>query len=303
MNTRHFLAMMLAASFCILGASGAAGGPPDRGTEKLAIEPVDVWAPRPIHVSVWTSRGSYRVGDDVRVFFRVSRDSFFFLFNTDAEGVTRQIFPNRYDPDNYLQAGQTYSIPDHGYNLVATGPNGVETLHGIATTADYYWLRSGYGKDRSYPEPFPVSPEEPAFIYKKLENNVRDDIQHERAKQPQRRSDHRGLAIEVLPPEWCPPAYGQDWTTFRVYGGHDDYPPRPPDECCDYGTLRLSASPYHSDVFINGAYYGSTPLTVELPEGYYEIEVSSRGYATWSRRIRLEANRRESYTVRLRRRW
>jgi len=118
--------------------SSSQGG---QSRETIAIEPRVVPAP-PVppppppdyrfDVDIWTDRPAYDIGDLVRINFRVTRACFVYVFDTDTRGVTRQIFPNYFDPDNFVVPGGRYFIPDANYNLRVVGPPGREELRIVA---------------------------------------------------------------------------------------------------------------------------------------------------------------------------
>jgi outer membrane protein OmpA-like peptidoglycan-associated protein len=50
------------------------------------------------------------------------------------------LFPNRHHPDNYVQGGRTYTIPNpsYDYDLIVEGPEGIEYVDAVASTDPYY---------------------------------------------------------------------------------------------------------------------------------------------------------------------
>lgn len=128
--------------------------PPDRRPDGLRVVP----RPTPrLDVEIWTDRSHYRIGSDVRVYFRVERDARVYIFNTDASGHCSQIFPNAFDRDNWVRGGRTYSIPDSRYRLVATGPVGRESLTLVAYAEQTIYWRE-YHEFQSPSHPFPERP-------------------------------------------------------------------------------------------------------------------------------------------------
>lgn len=95
--------------------------------------------PSRIRASIWATNTRLRIGDEVRLFFRIDTDSRVYIFSTGADGVTHQIFPNIYDTDNFLRAG-TYTIPDSNYRLVADGPVGREEISLLAISGERDWF-------------------------------------------------------------------------------------------------------------------------------------------------------------------
>ena len=57
----------------------------------------------------------------------------------------------------------------------------------------------------------------------------------------------------------------------------------------EYRNIKLDSEPVEAQVFVNGDYYGRTPLRIELrPDQPYVIEFRKDGYQTETRRIKNE---------------
>ncbi|MDK2972676.1 MAG: hypothetical protein PWP23_2431 [Candidatus Sumerlaeota bacterium] len=269
--------------------------------------------PEQITVTLRTDRSSYWEGDDVDITFRVSHDSYLYLFSTDPRGETRMIFPNRYDRDNLLRGGRTYRIPDSSYRMVATGPSGYDTLHAIATTERYDWIDRGYHRI-SYDDPFPIVQRAPAQFFGEVRRSAESQVNAKVAGQ--RNSGVATERIAVVPGHlWKAPGYGEAIRTVRVRGRSYYEPPnvRPPDirspiirppHRDDYdnpGELSISSSPSRAYVYIDGRYVGRTPFDAELKAGRYDVQVYKDGYYPWTTTVDLDPNRRESFRFALRR--
>src|SRR5688572_24976667 len=71
--------------------------------------------PRPsFGVDVWLDRDtsgdgspSYSVGEEIRISVRAAEASYVYIFDVKPSGEITQIFPNRFDSQNRLSAGQT----------------------------------------------------------------------------------------------------------------------------------------------------------------------------------------------------
>jgi hypothetical protein len=92
--------------------------------------------PRPtFHIQLWVNQQSYQPGDPIEFSFRTDRNCYLTLIDVATEGIIRVIFPNKYSPDNFVQAGRTYNIPgDYNFRMKVTGPAGIEKVKAIATT-------------------------------------------------------------------------------------------------------------------------------------------------------------------------
>ena len=130
------------AATALYAASQEKGRPAGQNPETIAIEP-RFPPPRPpvpppplpsvtFRADIWPDRQVYNIGDLVRINFRVTRPCYVYIFDTDTRGVTRQIFPNYFDPDNFVVPGGFYSLPDASYNLRVVGPPGPEELRIVA---------------------------------------------------------------------------------------------------------------------------------------------------------------------------
>lgn len=98
-----------------------------------------------IDVDVWVDRGEasvYNSGDEVRVYFRSDDDCYLVLYNIDADGRVRILFP-RFPDDGFINGRRTYRIPDYyAYEDLHVARNrGVEYIHAIATR-DFNAFRS-----------------------------------------------------------------------------------------------------------------------------------------------------------------
>jgi len=88
-------------------------------------------------VAVWSDRKdrTYRIGEKVKMYIKPSKDSYVTVFNTGSSGKKHQIFPNQYQGDRFVKAGQTVEIPGKGadYDFVAGGPPGKDLVTVFAT--------------------------------------------------------------------------------------------------------------------------------------------------------------------------
>ncbi len=92
----------------------------------------------PFKVEVWTDRGKaavYREGEEVSVMVRVSRDSYLYLYYTDANNQTYQIFPNRYHRNAWIRSGGIVTIPapEHPFLFRVKTPFGIESIMALAS--------------------------------------------------------------------------------------------------------------------------------------------------------------------------
>lgn len=94
-------------------------------------------APTAAQFKLWTDKTSHKIGETLKVFFQSNRDGYATLVNVGSSGKITILYPNAYTPDHAVKAGQTYSIPrpEDFYELSLGGPEGVELVYALFTTA------------------------------------------------------------------------------------------------------------------------------------------------------------------------
>ncbi|GIX45361.1 MAG: hypothetical protein KatS3mg130_1769 [Candidatus Sumerlaea sp.] len=238
--------------------------------ERVSIvpKPVDV----PLNVRVRTDRARYHIGDSIRVHFSVTRDAYVFIFNTDAAGITRQIFPNYYDRQNFCKAGREYYIPDRSYDLEVTGPPGNETLTIVAVAQDLPILREFHRYSRR--DPYPASRDGAAALVRRIE---------------QLRAEPSSLSIRPVPRRERENLWAEDTTTFYVMGV--SRVPPPTYKVPRYGQIEVDSVPDQARIYLDGEYYGRTPQTIERVEmGYHRIRIEKEGYQPYDTHVYVQPN-------------
>lgn len=88
---------------------------------------VDAWVDNPDLV--------YRIGQHLKVYVRPRQTSYITVLNVGSSGKVAVIFPNFYQQDARVHAGQTIAIPAEtaGWRIDVAGPPGVEIIKVIAT--------------------------------------------------------------------------------------------------------------------------------------------------------------------------
>ncbi len=96
-------------------------------------------------VDVWLDRDrsgnatpTYEVGDEISIGVRVDEASYVYLFDIRPNGEVTQIFPNRFDSDNRLRAGETRTFPPVGARYVfnIAPPRGLSKVVAVASTSE-----------------------------------------------------------------------------------------------------------------------------------------------------------------------
>lgn len=257
-------------------------------------------------IQIWTDRKIYYIGEDIRIYFRANRDAYVYIYNTDAAGFTRLIFPNYYDSDNFIRAHHTYVIPDYRYSLKIIGPAGREELEIVAVRSRVYFYERYY---RFSPdEPFPKMREGARGLINELQKQNEATRSRQRTEEPKSSRERESKAIVPVPrPQPLPPLpyeYATDSTSIYVRGGYwvPDYDHwRPPfypapdywRRGAGFGYLIIRSKPEQANIYIDGDYKGKTPKTLLLPVGTYRVVLSKSGYLDWTERIRIERGERQ----------
>ncbi len=102
----------------------------------LAPTPVAIPVRAAFELKIRPEQMIYRIGDRVRLFASAARDCHLTLLDVGTSGVVRILFPNRFQQDNMIRAGQTVMIPGDlaTVDYKAEGPSGVEAVIGVCRT-------------------------------------------------------------------------------------------------------------------------------------------------------------------------
>jgi hypothetical protein len=271
-----------------VGVSEGAGQYKAAGPEKSGEEAKQIAiVPRPVDsflkVDIRTDRARYHIGDPIRIYFSVTSDAYVFIFDTDAAGVTRQIFPNYYDHDNFVRAGRQYYIPDRRYDLEVTGPPGNEKLTIVAVKKYLPCLDEWHRYSKR--DPYPASRDGAAGLVRRLESF---------------RSEPSARGVQPIRPVPRENLWAEDWTTFYVMG--TDRVPPPTYKVARYGRLEIESFPSEARIYIDGEYYGRTPQLIDrLEVGYHSIRIEKNGYEPYATNIYLRGNQTRHLDIFLKR--
>ena len=112
------------------------------------VAPVGTPVPAPVAGAGWPSaafglqvaadRPLYRSADPVTLMIRTEADCHLTLLNTGPEGASRMLFPNRWQQQTLIRAGQTVVVPGigAGVSIRPLGPAGVEHVTAVCRTGD-----------------------------------------------------------------------------------------------------------------------------------------------------------------------
>lgn len=231
-----------------LGGDGVAPAqvePEAIAPEALIVKP----APGDVRVRIQTDRSRYRVGESVQIRFWVSEPAYVYIYNVDSRGRVRLIFPNRFDANNRVRAGE-HQLPGAGYRFRVDGPPGTEYLQILAIRTRLRPLERWNARD-----PFPLLGGNPLAVKEEV-------LQF----------------LDVVPER----SWSSAWTQFEVIGRQARGPRR------ETGTVRINSEPPWAQVYLDGAYVGLTPLLQEVPAGGHWVEIRLEGYRTARRWILVE---------------
>lgn len=127
LNRRTANVLALAAAALVLAPGPARGqlGPSPRGAARAGTA-VGPGAPD-LEARVWLDRGDeplLRTGDQVRVYYRTTRDAYVSIFHVDTDGTTTLVYPSSPDDDPSVRGGADYRLlfPRSSYWFVDDQP-------------------------------------------------------------------------------------------------------------------------------------------------------------------------------------
>ena len=91
-----------------------------------------------LQVVAWVDRSdsTYVPGERVRIFVQTSTDAYVHVLNVTADGATTILFPNQYQPDNFVRGGRPTEVaaPGSGGQVMVSEALGTELLKAMAST-------------------------------------------------------------------------------------------------------------------------------------------------------------------------
>lgn len=283
MRRIHSLAAALVCLLLVASNAGAVGVS-DSGTykvydsEKQPAAPLDAVRiiPPPtggeLQVRIRTDLPRYHVGNSIQITFGVNRDSYVFIFDTDSAGMTRMVFPNYYDQQNFLRAGKVYYIPDRGYDLEITPPSGSNTLSIVAVEQNLPFLAEFHKYSRK--EPYPAFRDGATQLVRRIESFRTEPSAMER------------MAIRPAPRESI---WATDSASYYVM---DRYRVPPTEyKVPRFGWLDVDTYPSNARIYIDGNYFGRSPQVIDRLEiGYHRILLEKEGYLPYECNVYIKGN-------------
>lgn len=230
--------------------------------------------PRPsFGVDVWLDRDtsgdgapSYQVGDEIRISVRPAEDSYVYVFDVKPNGEVTQIFPNRFDSDNFVRGGRTVTLPPSGARYVfnIAPPRGLSKVIAVASRTQLDTRQLARFDD-----------EDDLFAHSTIgeEGFV------------------QGFRIIVNP---IPQA---DWVTDTALYYVGDRPAQ-----AAYGTLQLRSTPRGAEAYVDGSFVGYTPLSFGTRPGRHEVRFVLAGYEEFTTSVNVSPGRTEPVNATLQQR-
>jgi len=252
---------------------------------------------QPLDVALLPNRLEYRFGDDVTLNFQTSRAARVWIFSVDDEGTVRQLLPNAFNRDNLIEGYQLYRIPSRAYALAAGPPDGRRRLIIAALDARAeppYEVPERW--DTRYPYPIVNDLDRRIF---RLQRAARDfdwqmgmrsaANQSTTASSPSYAEDRRTIFFNPPPGTFPQPGGWTDGNIPTPVPGKED----------QYGRLTVTSSPTRAEVYLDGRYYGRTPLTVDVRADKYDMLIYRPGYQNYSTTMDIRRQRLSEISVRL----
>lgn len=267
-----------------------------------------------VYIDLNKPQGSvYQPGEIISMTVRTTRDAYVVIYDTDPTGSTYVLFPNQYQPDNFVRANQPVKIP-YGYKMKVGEDRGKEYLQVVASTQQFTAYDSWSRGFSTNPYPFVTSNSE-----MELKPYIQRIIIEPGDSQPQWTSTMTFFYVGMQPPtngtvEFVTNPSGAqvmidgNWTgqttpfkTVLTAGNHfvrfyksgyqaveKDFYLSPGSyiqvtgqlqPLVQYANATIYSSPSGATVLLDGVQQGVTPLTIQsIVPGYHTIRIQKDGY-------------------------
>jgi len=240
-----------------------------------------IHTPNPgLDIDVWINKAegsTYYPGEDIKVYFRASRDCYVVVYNIDTRGYVNILYPYNSSDERYVEGGRVYKIPGRydDYSLTVDGPSGVEYIQAVASyepLSPPHW--SGY-YEGSRAEPNDVhtmrmDEDEDPYVFMEWVN-------HQISPSPDYVTDMINLYVRYPHPRWY---YHPNLYQYYPYS----FP-------YDLGSVYIWA-PFAVDVYIDGIFFGIAPLTIpSIVRGRHFVTVYYNGCRLWDNYVFVESRK------------
>ncbi len=221
--------------------------------------------PRPsFGVEVWLDRDRsgdgtpvYQIGDEVRISVRPTESAYIHVFDVKSTGEITQIFPNSFESNNWVAAGQTLVIPPSNARFVfnIAPPRGLSKVIAVASRTQL---------DMSAIARFESGSASFAQSNIGQEGFVREF----------------GIIVNPIPQ--------QDWVTDTALYYVGNAPQAP-----EFATLRLQSNPSGAEAYVDGSFVGFTPVSFGVRPGRHEVRFELPGYQPFVTTVNIGQGQRE----------
>ncbi len=243
--------------------------PVTAGAENLQKEyPPDDYMRGDIGVEVWVDNedGIYYEGENITISFRADRDGYVAIYSVDTRGDVNLLYPVDSRDNGRVLGGEIYTIPGRydDYNLVVSGPEGIEHIQAVAST-ELLDIPDWYGGASVNCDYYDDRDDFIEFINERYFNCRWGDCP---------RGFDQALIYVKAPRYYYKPVYIPHYWY--------DYP--------DYAVIYIDY-PYGGEVYINGIFFGIAPLWIpRVVIGYQWFTIYDRYGYCWESRIYVQHN-------------
>lgn len=232
-----------------------------------------------LDIDVWIDKGegsTYHPGDDIRIYFRASRDCYVVVYNLDTRGYVNVLYPYSSEDDRYVEGGRVYGIPGRydDYSLTVDGPSGVEYIQAMASYEPLslpHW--SDYYREGTEPadvRTLRMDEDEDPYVFMEWVN-------HQISPSPDYVTDVTNLYVRYPHPQWYywPHQYWHYSDPFPYY----------------LGSVYFWA-PFGVEVYIDGIFYGIAPITIPyIIVGRHYVTYYYNGCRVWNNYVYVERSK------------
>ena len=249
-----FIALIVFLWLSIYGINFAQGPNPGEIEKMKSIQIINPHPPFSLRLSLdKEGDATYTPGERIKIFFAVSQDAFVTLYSYDIEGRVKIIFPNQYSPNDFVKAGQTYSVD----GLI--DPNtraGIEYVQGFATSSEL-------------------------LITDKEKNLISKEFMPAVSKDYKSHTNTIKAIIVTLPPN--------SWASSNLLS-YTVRPITPPP--ANYGRIIITSQPQGAEVYLDNVFTGVTPLNLDrVTSGQHHVRLVIAGYQEWSNNVSFSPSR------------
>ncbi|WP_299863740.1 DUF4384 domain-containing protein [uncultured Roseobacter sp.] len=125
--------------WAVLSYASLTGAVDAQSSRILSVEQATVASTKPpsqaytITATLSNADGVYSIGEQIDLSVRLNKAAYLLVVNVDEAGRVAQLFPNKFNEDNYVPADTELLLPGPGARIVAAGPAGTELIKIIAT--------------------------------------------------------------------------------------------------------------------------------------------------------------------------